>query len=511
MTDARPSLNVLFVTVDQWRGDCLSAAGHPVVQTPNLDRLAAGGVSFRRHFAQAAPCGPSRASLYTGLYLINHRSVLNGTPLDARHTNVALLARELGYEPALFGYTDTSVDPRTVAPDDPRLRSYEGVLPGFDDVCHLPEGNPAAWLDWLRASGVDLPADWRTYVDRPAEGTKRRTQYDAKLSQTAFLTERMLDFADDAASRSDRPWFAHVSYLRPHPPFLAPAPYDTMFDPASVPEPVRAASRGEEAAQHPLLGLMINHPLVASPEDPDEQRELQATYYGMIAEVDDQLGRLFDGLAQTGAATRTLVIVTSDHGETLGDHYVLHKMGWFDQSFHVPLIVHDPRAEADATRGRVVDAYTEHVDVLPTIADLLGAEVPLQCDGRPLTAWLRGEAPPDWRREVHFEFDFRDPDSELLEEAFGLTLEECSLAVLRDEHGKYVHFSGHPAMPPIFFDLDVDPAQVTNRAYEPDYAHRVLDYAQRMLAWRMRHDERTLTGMKLTGHRGLVERRSPRR
>ena len=113
----------------------------------------AGGVSFRRHFAQAAPCGPSRASLYTGMYLMNHRSVLNGTPLDARHDNVALVARRLGYDPALFGYTDTSVDPRTVAPGDPRLRRYEGVLPGFDPVCHLPEGEPFEWLDWLRAGG----------------------------------------------------------------------------------------------------------------------------------------------------------------------------------------------------------------------------------------------------------------------------------------------------------------------------------------------------------------------
>ena len=103
--------NVLFVTADQWRGDSLSCAGHPVVRTPNLDRLATSGVRFARHFAQAAPCGPSRASLYTGMYLMNHRSATNGTPLDARHTNVALEARKLGYRPALFGYTDTSVDP----------------------------------------------------------------------------------------------------------------------------------------------------------------------------------------------------------------------------------------------------------------------------------------------------------------------------------------------------------------------------------------------------------------
>ena len=495
--------NVLFITADQWRGDCLGTAGHPVVRTPNLDRLAAAGTSFRRHFAQAAPCGPSRASLYTGMYLMNHRSVLNGTPLDARHDNVALVARRAGFEPALFGYTDMSVDPRTVAPEDPRLYRYEGVLPGFDPVCHLPESEPLAWLDWMREQGVDVPGEWRPFVDRPAEGTTKRTQYDAKHSQTAFLTEQLIAWADGQPGE----WFAHLSFLRPHPPFLAPAPYDTMFDPESVPAPVRASTRPEEGAQHPLLGVMIDHPFLKSPDDPLEQRELQATYYGMLAEVDDHIGRLLDWLDATGQANDTIVIFTSDHGEMLGDHYLLHKLGWFDQSYHVPLIVRGPGVAPSHT----VDAFTEHVDVLPTICELLDAEIPLQCDGRPLTPWLQGDAPDDWRRDAHFEFDFRDPDSDLLEQVFGLTLEECSLAVLRDDHGKYVQFSGHPALPAIFFDLDADPAQTTNVAADPAYASRVLDYAQRMLAWRMQHTERTLTGMKLTMHAGLVERNAARR
>ena len=89
-------------------------------------------------------------------------------------------------------------------------------------------------------------------------------------------------------------------------------------------------------------------------------------------------------------------------------------------------------------------------------------------------------------------------------------MEECSFAVLRDDHGKYVQFAGHHAFPPIFFDIDHDPEQLVNRAADPAYASTVLDYAQRMLAWRMRHNERTLTGMKLTGHAGLVERHAER-
>jgi arylsulfatase A-like enzyme len=280
-----------------------------------------------------------------------------------------------------------------------------------------------------------------------------------------------------------------------------------MFDPESVPAPLRAATRPEEGAQHPLLGVMIDHPFLKSPDDAQEQRELQATYYGMLAEVDDHIGRLLDWLDAAGQASDTVVIFTSDHGEMLGDHYLLHKLGWFDQSYHVPLIVRGPGIASSHT----VNAFTEHVDVLPTICELLGEDVPLQCDGRALTPWLAGDAPDDWRSDTHFEFDFRDPDSDLLEQVFGLTLEECALAVLRDDHGKYVQFSGHPALPAIFFDIDADPAQITNVADDPAYASRVLEYAQRMLAWRMQHTERTLTGMKLTMHAGLVERNAPRR
>ena len=292
-----------------------------------------------------------------------------------------------------------------------------------------------------------------------------------------------------------------MSYLRPHPPFLAPAPYDTMFDPASVPAPVRAASRAEEGAQHPLLGVMIDHPFVKSPDDEQEQRELQATYYGMLAEVDDQLGRLFDWLDETGQAdTHARRSSRRDHGEKLGDHWMLHKLGWFDQTYHVPLIVRGPRRST--RRVPTVDAFTEHVDVLPTICELLGTDVPLQCDGRPLTPWLDGETPDDWRTRGALRVRLPRSRRPLLEEVFGLTLEECSLAVLRDDHGKYVQFSGHPTLPPIFFDLDADPAQIVNVAADPAYAARCSTTRNACSPGACSHTERTLTGMKLTDARG---------
>jgi arylsulfatase A-like enzyme len=130
--------NVLLITLDQFRGDCLSAAGHPLVRTPHLDELASHGVRFARHYSQSSPCSPGRASLYTGTYQMNHRVVANGTPLDARFDNVALAARRAGRSPVLFGYTDQSIDPRVAdGPDDPRLNNYEGVLPGFECLLDL--------------------------------------------------------------------------------------------------------------------------------------------------------------------------------------------------------------------------------------------------------------------------------------------------------------------------------------------------------------------------------------
>jgi arylsulfatase A-like enzyme len=492
--------NVLYITVDQWRGDCLGVAGHPVVQTPNLDRLAAEGVLFRRHFAQAAPCGPSRASLHTGQYLMNHRSVLNGTPLDARFTNVALEARSRGYDPVLLGYTDASPDPRVLAADDPRLLTYEGVLPGFRAVVDLNE-QLEPWGAWLRTQGYDVPEDVARMYDPISPALGAPVGYRAEHSEAAFLTGELLAYVDE---QQGAPWFVHAAYIRPHPPFIAPEPYASMYNPDSVPTPVRRPTFEEEGAVHPLLAGVVQIPGLHGPDDEAELRQLRATYYGMMTEVDAQLGRLIDGLRERGVWDDTLVVLTSDHGEQLGDHWLTEKLGWFDQSYHVPLIVRDPRPESDATRGRLIeDRFTENIDVMPTILEWIGVDAPVQCDGASLLTVLHGEEPSTWRSAVHWEWDFRDPTGRLTQSMFGLGIDECSLAVLRDERGKYVHFTG---LPPLFYDLEQDPHELENRADDPAYASTVLEYAQRLLSLRMRNAERTLTGVLVTPM-GVVEAR----
>lgn len=209
-------MNILLITADQWRGDCLSCLGHPAARTPHLDRLAADGVLFTRHFAQATPCGPSRASLHTGLYACNHRSVTNGTPLDARHRTLAALARAAGRDPVLFGYTDTSADPRTLPADSPWLRTYEGIAPGFRVELRLPEAEEP-YLDHLAARGYGR----RGYDEVYGRGWLEPAPFRAEDSITAFLADRFLEWLDQQSSQG---WFAHLSFLKPHPPFVAAEP-----------------------------------------------------------------------------------------------------------------------------------------------------------------------------------------------------------------------------------------------------------------------------------------------
>jgi arylsulfatase A-like enzyme len=433
------------------------------------------------------------------MYAQNHRSVLNGTPLDDRFTNVAREARRAGYAPTLFGYTDTTVDPRTATgPDDPRLFSYEGVLPGFEVGLNDPsEGaGPLAWGRWLAGRGRDVPSDPRELYrpDRSVPGADGRSEWWAPghfgpdETETAFLTDHLIDWLD---RHGDQPWFLHASILRPHPPYRAARGYHDRYAADDVPAFRGHPTREAEAAAHPLAAVTTRLPGVAAPEDEDDRRQLRATYYGMMAEVDDQLARLFGWLDEAGLAGDTLVVLTSDHGDQMGDHWMIEKLAYWDESYHVPLIVVDPRPEADAT--------------------WMGLDVPLQCDGRALQPFLHGTPVEGWRDTVHWEWDFRNPWLHLAEDMYGIPMEQCVLNVSRDERWKYVHFGTDPdLLPPLLFDLAADPEQLANVAADPGHAGVVVDRLGEILRWRMRHDERTLTGHMVTPE-GLVVRRDPHR
>jgi len=508
---------VLFITADQWRGDVLGLLGHPAARTPNLDRLAREGTTFTQHYTVATPCGPARASLLTGLYPFLHRSIRNGAPLDRRHSNIALEVRKAGFDPVLFGYTDSSADPAEFAPADPRLRSYEGVLPGFRLEASLNEACLSGWLSELAAKGYNIPAHLPDIYRHPGTAKvldrfdRGPAVYKAADSDTAYIADKLIQYL---RLRRRQDWFVHAVFLRPHPPAIAPAPYNALIEAASVPAAVKHASREAERAVHPYLDAWLRQQ--ESPAYFESQVNVQslpesdlaamrAVYFGLIAEVDAQIGRVLSHLEATGEFDETLIVFTSDHGEMLGDHWCWGKGGWFDASNHIPLIIRDPRASVGA-RGRRVDAFTESVDLLPTLLDWLGLDVPHEVNGHSLTPWLGGGTPAAWRDAVFWEFDFRTPHSLAAEQHFGLTPDQCTLNVIRDAAYKYVHFT---ALPPLLYDLKADPHELVNLAGRADMAPVIARYAQRLLSHRMLHAERSLANAALTPA-GVVRHTGPR-
>lgn len=467
--------HVLFITLDQFRGDTLSCAGHPVVRTPHLDALSRDGVRFARHYTQSTPCAPGRAGLYTGMYQMNHRVVANGTPLDRRFDNVALLANRAGYDSVLFGYTDQSIDPRlTTSATDRRLSTYEGLLPGFEWIVNLSEDH-RPWVDHLAAHGYDVSGGHlqllATEHERPAE-----------VGVSAFTTDRIIDWLDGRRD-SATPWFVHASYLRPHPPYSAPGIFAGLYDPADVGTPITPHQE-----RHTLHDLLLKFPQTAAPTDQDDLANLRTQYFGLVTAVDSEIGRLTDHLRRIGLWDNTIIVITADRGEQLGDHGLKEKVGYFEESHHIPLIWRDPRHPE--AHGRIIENFTESVDVLPTIARSLGQPIPRQCDGMPLIDFLSGETPRRWRTAAHWEFDWRHMLIPHVTDGWPLDtrLATSHLAVLRTDDAAYVQFGDGSWL---CFDLAADPTWRTPIT-DPS---RILPLAQEMLTWRSVHTDRTHTDM----------------
>ncbi|RED44843.1 alkaline phosphatase family protein [Aestuariispira insulae] len=495
---------VLLITIDQTRADSLACMGHPAVKTPHMDALAADGVLFRKHYNNAVPCGPSRASLLTGMYPTNHRMITNGTPLDASFTNIALEMRKAGYDPMLFGYTDTTPDPRYLPPDDPSLTTYEGPLPGFTVAQAFPE-HSLDWAAYLKRMGYDVTEPgYGIYAPaNPDDGKGLSAQpsvFKAEDSETAWLMDKVIDHLEFAG---DAPFFVHASFLRPHPPFIAPEPYCDLYRDVTLPKPVGAKTVADERAQHPAIGFFqeyvsLSNFLKGVEDRPlrdlteEDFQQIKATYLALITEVDHHIGRLVQSLKEKGIYEDTTIILTSDHGEQMGDHGLLGKASIFEKSFHIPLMIKGGRR---AARGVQVDHFTEAVDIMPTILDLCGLEIPHQCDGRSLVPFLKGVEADGWRDHACGQIDFRNVITKKAERKFGLRSDQCAALWIRDEHYKYIHFSGLTA---ILYDLVEDPDETRNLAGDPAYAPVMLKYAQKLLTWRMVHAYGALDGMMVS-------------
>ncbi|UWQ24218.1 alkaline phosphatase family protein [Leisingera aquaemixtae] len=509
--------NVLFIIIDQLRADCVFGAMARHVELPSIRAFMQEAVSFQRHYSVTNPCGPSRASILTGQYAMNHRSVRNGTPLRHDTPNIATEMRKAGYLPMLFGYTDTAQDPRAFDANDPALRTYEFPMNGFHEMTEMRLEMSYPWQSHLMNRGYEFENYWDVYKPVSPDGRAPRLNdpalYAAEDSDTAFLTD---SFLGKMAAYHKESWFAHLTYIRPHPPLVAPAPYNTMYDPAALPLPQRLDTPEQEGAQHPFFDPALRSSTAAGfvegfpdlePTD-DTIRTLRAVYLGLATEVDHHVGRVIQFLKDTGQYDSTMVVITADHGEMLGDRHAWGKMTVYDAAYHTPLIIRMPGNEGNA--GACVPQITESIDVTPTILDWAGQEIPNAMDGRSLLPLLRGEVPQDWRQYSFSELDFSEPlQPTLWQKALGTTPSDSSLGILRDGRFTLVEFAAD--LPPMLFDAEGQ-GELENVAGRPEHAAELSRLTRLMLRHRMKNMDHTLSLVSITadGARSVPRFQAPR-
>lgn len=360
--------NILFIMCDQLRWDYLSCYGHPHLQTPHIDHLAERGVRFTQAYCQAPLCGPSRASFYTGRYMSSHGVQANADPYKIGEKLLGDYLKDVDMRTVVIG--KSGVKPNNAALERLSINTESDVgqqrkTGSFDEVFRDDGINPDPINDpdsdyntYLRELGYDPNNAW----DRNANGVvdengnflsgweMRHANYAANIkeehSETAYTTHRAIQFMQEAG---ETPWCLHLSYIKPHWPLVAPAPYHDMYTTKDVLSPIR--SDDECASNHPVYQAFMSLEYSKTFSRDKVRARVIPTYMGLIKQIDDHLGRLFAFMDEHNLTENTMIVFTSDHGDYLGDHWLGEKDLFHEPSIKLPFIIVDPSPEADATRG----------------------------------------------------------------------------------------------------------------------------------------------------------------
>ncbi len=488
--------NVLFIMCDQLRVDYLSCYGHPSLQTPHIDALARRGVRFTKSFVQSTICGPSRMCTYTGRYMRTHGSTQNGVPLKLGERTLGDHLKEIGVRNVLVGKTHMTADAEgmeRLGIDPASLIGIHVSQCGFepyerDDGLH-PDGRydpDPAYDTYLRSRGFEAANPWE-YWANSAEGPDGATlngwlmshadkpaRVPEEHSETPYMTRRAMQFMRDAKS-DGKPWCLHLSYIKPHWPYIVPAPYHDMYSPDDVIPAKRQQS--ERNDPHPLFAAFQEERYSKVFADEGRRRHVIPAYMGLIKQIDDQLGALFAFMDEEGLSGDTMIVFTSDHGDYLGDHWLGEKYLFHDMSVRVPLIISDPSPGADATRGTVCDALVEAIDLAPTFVEWFG--------GRPKPHWLEGRSllpllhrqSHEWRRAAISEYDYA---FDLARLKLKVPVPEARMYMVTDGRWKYIHADGFV---PMLFDLENDPDEYRDLGRDPAYAAERARLYEELAHW----------------------------
>lgn len=495
-------MNVLWIMADQLRWDYLSCFGAKHIDTPNLDWLASKGMRFNRTYVQSPICGPSRMSFYTGRYVRSHGSTWNGFPLRVGEPTLGDHLRELNVKCSLVGKTHMTPDREGMQRLGIDPDSTIGALVsecGFDvfvrddgtNSTDYPNRHAEDYDQYLRHHGMDGDNPWEEWANTAIGPTGEKlsgwmlenSPYAARVpkehSETAWLTTRGIEYID---AQGDEPWLCHLSYIKPHWPYLAPAPYNDRYTASDLPHVNR--TEAERRTDHPLMQAWMNTRICQS-FSRDSIRDIVApVYMGLIKELDDQMGRLFKHLKKTGKLDTTMIVFCSDHGDNMGDHWLGEKDLFHDCSAKVPLIIYDPRKKADATRGTSSDALVEGIDLAPTFIEYFGGKnKPHIIEGRSMEPLLHNN-PVDWRRYCVSEYDYSTRDARRMVE---VDQNDARLVMVFDGRWKYIHVEH---MRPILFDLTNDPNEVYDLGAMLEYAEQLEKMKAMHFEWSRQHHNR---------------------
>ena len=464
--------NILFIMCDQLRWDYLSCYGHPHLHTPNIDKLAERGVRFNRAYVQSPICCPSRASAYTGRYMSSHGASVNFSALRPDELGIGDYLKPLGVRTALVGKTHSFPDRDGMARLGIEVESELGqhlANIGFepywrDDGLHpiTARSRDIEYNRYLREVGYDAENGWQKHANSALMENGERlngwflkagtfpADIDEPHSETPYATRRAMEFMEVAG---DTPWCLHLSYIKPHWPYIVPPPYHNMYTAESFIPLV--ADEGELDDAHPIFEAYTQMSVSRNFQRPEARAAVMQAYMGLIKQIDDQIGELMAFMEARGLLDNTMIIFTSDHGDYLGDHWLGEKSWFHECSARVPLIIVDPSAAADATRNTTNDDLVEMIDLLPTFIEAYGGTVPShRLEGRSLLPLLHGDTPADWRTFAVSEVDYADRQAKYI---LDMPHDQCNTVMICTERWKYIHVDGFR---PQLFDLKHDPSEV---------------------------------------------------
>lgn len=411
--------NLIFILSDNHNRQVTGCYGHPIVQTPTLDKLAARGTRFAASYCASTLCVPSRASLATGRYVHENGCWDNAIAYDGKIPSWMHRLRGQGHTVVAVGKLHFQSEKNDNG-------FSEELLP-----MHLHEGKGAI-RNLLRGYGEEQPdngARWKLYTERSGVGNTHYQDYDRKI------TAKTIDWLRANGRKGGKPWALYVGYISPHPPFTVPKRIYDLYPEDRMPLPVRF--RPGDRPEHPSMRHLREMEGWQDMTDERMLRRVAAAYFGLITHLDEQVGEVMKEVESLGLLANTRVVYSSDHGELFGWQGHFGKKNLYEGSAGVPLIA----AGAGVPEGRVVRQLVSHVDLFPTFVEGSGAGLARADGNLPGTSlWPAIGGREDPTRPVFAEFHAQGS--------------RAGSFMLRETNLKLVYHVGMPAQ---LFDLASDP------------------------------------------------------